>query len=103
MLVKFEQNRMVQTTRNVELFDKKKKKKKHFLKPFLTELTAFGRRTCSLNYCLMLNYECKVDYHVSVFQKLHSDTCNQVKSCTKHDRPDQSQRKLTVKATVSFS
>ena len=28
MLVKFEQNRMVQTTRNFELFDKKKKKKK---------------------------------------------------------------------------
>ena len=24
----------------------------------------------------------------------HSDTCNQVKSCTKHGRPDQSQRKL---------
>ena len=32
-----------------------------------------------------------------VFQKLrHSDTCNQVKSCIKHGRPDQSQRKLTV-------
>ena len=28
MLVKFEQNYMVQTTRNFELFDKKKKKKK---------------------------------------------------------------------------
>ena len=28
MLVKFEQNRMVQTTRNFELFDKKKIKKK---------------------------------------------------------------------------
>ena len=33
MLVKFEQNRMVQTTRNFELFDKKKNRffKKHFL------------------------------------------------------------------------
>ena len=28
MLVKFEQNRMVQSTQNVELFDKKKKQKK---------------------------------------------------------------------------
>ena len=28
MLVKFEQNRMVQTTRNFEVFDKKKQKKK---------------------------------------------------------------------------
>ena len=32
-----------------------------------------------------------------MFQKLrHSDTCNQVKSCTKHGRPNQSQRKLNV-------
>ena len=41
MLVKFEQNCMVQTTRNLELFDKKKKKtktkKNRFLKPFLTK------------------------------------------------------------------
>ena len=28
MLVKYEQNRMVQSTRNFELFDKKKQKKK---------------------------------------------------------------------------
>ena len=28
MLSKFEQNRMIQTTQNFELFDKKKKKKK---------------------------------------------------------------------------
>ena len=33
MLVKFEQNRMVQTTRNFELFDKKP----GFLKSFLTK------------------------------------------------------------------
>ena len=32
-----------------------------------------------------------------MFQKLrHSDTCNEVKTCTKHGRPDQSQRELTV-------
>ena len=44
----------------------------------------------------MLNYYDK-DYHLSVFQKLrHSDTCNQVKSCTKDGKPDQSQRELTV-------
>ena len=48
MLVKFEQNRMVQTTRNFELFDKKKKKKKKkkafFFQPFLTKRWRhFGR------------------------------------------------------------
>ena len=41
MLVKFEQNRIVESTRNFELFDKKKKqqtnKKPGFLKPFLTK------------------------------------------------------------------
>ena len=32
-----------------------------------------------------------------MFQKLrHSDTYNQVKSCTKHGRPDRSQRELIV-------
>ena len=37
----------------------------------------------------MLNYQLK-DYHLSVLQKLrNSDTCNQVKSCTKHGKPDQ--------------
>ena len=30
MLVKFEQNSMVQTTRNLEVFDQQKKKKKKF-------------------------------------------------------------------------
>ena len=53
ILVKFEQNRIVQTTRNFELFDKKP----GFLKPFLTKLWRhFGRRFCSWNNCLMLNY-----------------------------------------------
>ena len=41
MLVKFDQNCMVQTTRNFRPFDQKKKKKKKknwaFLKPFLTK------------------------------------------------------------------
>ena len=36
-----------------------------------------------------------------MFHKLrHSDTCNQVKSCTKHGRPNQSQRELTVALSV---
>ena len=43
MLVKFEQNHMVQTTRNFELFDKKA----DFLKPILTKRRHFGRRFCS--------------------------------------------------------
>ena len=55
-----------------------------------------GRRFCDWNNCLMLIYQFK-DYHLSVLQKFqHSDTCNHVKSCTKHGRPNQSQRKLTV-------
>ena len=47
MLVKFEQNRMVQTTRNFELFDQKKKKKKKktgfFITIFDKELTPFWK------------------------------------------------------------
>ena len=39
MLVKFEQNRMVQTTRNVEPFDKKKKTK-HFFKTIFDKALA---------------------------------------------------------------
>ena len=99
MLVKFEENPMVQTTRNFELFDKKKKKQQQqtnkqtkmgFLQAFLTELTLFWKTFLLLKlYCLLLNYQFK-DYHLSLFQKLRrSDTCNQVKSCTKHGRPDQ--------------
>ena len=39
-----------------------------------------------------------------MFQKLQqSDTCNPVKSCTKHGRPDQSQRELTVALTKHTS
>ena len=39
-----------------------------------------------------------------MFQKLQqSDTCNQVKSCTKHGRPDQSQRELTVAPAVALT
>ena len=38
-----------------------------------------------------------------MFQKLrHSDTCNQVKSCTKHGRPDQSQRELNVALIMNY-
>ena len=45
MLVKFEQNRMVQTTQNFELFDKKKKQKKNrfFKTIFYKELTPFWK------------------------------------------------------------
>ena len=48
----------------------------------------------------MRNYKFK-DYHLSKFQTLgNSDTCNQVKSCTKDGRHDQSQRELTVAVYV---
>ena len=78
MLVKFEQNRMIQTTRNFELFDKKKNKqtnknKTGFLKSFLTKSWRhFARRFCNwINY-LMLNYF--KDYNLSEFQKYGSPT-----------------------------
>ena len=53
MLVKYEQNRTVQTTRNFELFDK------HlgFLKPFLISVDAILEAVSVVeNNCLMLNY-----------------------------------------------
>ena len=66
MQVKFEQNRILQTTRNFELFNKKPV----VLKSFLTKRWRhFGRRFCSWNNCSMLSYQFP-DYHLSVFQKL---------------------------------
>ena len=39
---------------------------------------------------IMRAYKFK-DYRLSVLQELrYSDTCNQIKCCTKHDRPNQS-------------
>ena len=52
MQVKFEQNRIVQTTRNFELFDKTP-----FLKPFLTKR---WRHFGSWNNCLMQNLKTTV-------------------------------------------
>ena len=44
MLVKFEQNCMIQTTRNFELFDKKKKKKNGIIKTIFDKaLTQFWK------------------------------------------------------------
>ena len=43
MLVKFEQNRMVQITRNFELFDKKQTKKRGFKTIFEKALTPFWK------------------------------------------------------------
>ena len=100
VLVKFKQNRMVQTTQNVDVefsfffffFFK--------LGFFITILTKswhhFGRCFCSWNYCLMLNCQFKGN-HFLVFQNLwHADTCNQVKSYNKHGRPNQSRQELAV-------
>ena len=53
MLVKCEQNHMIQTTQNFELFDKKT----GFKKLFLTKRWRhFGGRFCSWNSHLMQNY-----------------------------------------------
>ena len=43
MPVKFEQNCMIQTTQNFELFEKKKKKKKFFITVFDKELPPFWK------------------------------------------------------------
>ena len=73
MLVEFEQTRMVQTTRNFELFWPKKKKTKQKTGVFKTifdkALTPFWKTILWLKNCLMLHY-CFPDYHLSVFQKL---------------------------------
>ena len=67
ILVKFEQNCMVQTTRNVGLFDRKTKQnktKRGFLKPFLTKRWGhFGRCFYSWN-SFMLSYQFE-DYQCS--------------------------------------
>ena len=98
MLVIFEQNRMVRTIRNFLLFDKK------WLTIFDKVLTPFWKTFLWLKQL----FDAKIyefnDYYLSVFQKLgHSNTCNQVKSCTKHGRPNQSQRKLTVALQKTYS
>ena len=73
---------------------------------FLTEMTPFWKTLLQLKLLFMLHYQHDQfkDYHLSAFQKLrHSDTCNQVKSCTKHGRPDQSQRELTVALKIQYN
>ena len=97
MLVKFEQNRIVQTTQNFELLMKKQVFYNHFrqrvdailedisVAKFIVKCYAFNLKT--------IIFQCS--------KKLrHSDTCNQVQSCTKHGRPDQTQQELTVALNV---
>ena len=67
-------------TKILSLFDKNP----DFLKPFSTNRRRhFTRRFYISSNCLMANYWLS-DYHLSVFKKLW----NQVKSCTKHGRPN---------------
>ena len=85
MLVKFEQNRMVKTTQNYELFDKKT----GVFNPLLTKLShQFGSHSWNLLCkCLTINFQTSI-FNI-VFQKLRqSDMCKQIKSCVKHGRPD---------------
>ena len=85
--------------------------------------TTVGRFICFTVLCKVLNsgltvqlktflylkqmFDAKLlikDVHLSVFQKLRwFDTCNQVKSCSKHDRPHQSHEKQFVPAPYSYS
>ena len=74
------------------LFDKK------WLTIFDKFLTLFWKTFLWLKKNIDLKtiiFQCSKNYGVS-------DICNQVKSCTKHGRPDQSQRKLTVAIRQRF-
>ena len=92
MLVKFEQNRMVRTIQNLVLFDKNKKS----LTIFDKVLTPFWKTFLWLKQLFDAKILIQRLLSFSVPKLRHSHTCNQVKSGTKHGRPDQSQRKLTV-------
>ena len=67
MLVKFEQNRKVQTTRNFKLFDQKKKKKKKggvFITILDNELTPFWKTFLLLK--LLFNAKLLIQRSISV-------------------------------------
>ena len=67
MLVKFEQNRMVQTARSFELFDKKKTG--FYVTIFDKELTQFGIRFCSLKQLFnVYNYRLTINLKTIIFQ-----------------------------------
>ena len=72
MLVKFEQNRMIQITRNFELFDKNRVFNNHFWQRVDTILKDLSVAEIIFNAKLKFQ-----DYHLSVFQKKIrlSDTC----------------------------
>ena len=59
--------------------------------------TGFGRRYCSWNDLKTIIFQCSKNYGTP------TPSCNQVKSCTKHGRPDQSQRELTVALSTLYS
>ena len=87
MLVEFEQNRMVQTLQNFELFDQqKKKKKKKWATIFDKVLTPFSKTFLCLKQLLdakllkTIIFQCSQNYGIP----------NQDKSRTKHGRPDKS-------------
>ena len=84
ILVKFDQNCMVRTVQNFDLFDKK------WLTIFDKGLTPFWKTFLWLKiiWCLYINLKTiSVLQCFTVFPKIRfSNTCNQVKSCTKHGR-----------------
>ena len=85
MLVKFEQNRIVQTTRNFELFDKKKM---FFKTIFDKALAPFWKMFLKLKQLFYAKLLISRPPSVSVPKIALVDTGNQFKSCTKHGRPD---------------
>ena len=71
----------------------------NFLDELLHPHKFYGRDMSGILFFIFASCEL-LKNHLSVFQKLrHSDTCNKVKSCTKYDRPDQSQWELTIALT----
>ena len=69
---------------------------------FLTVLTPFWKTFLWLKQLFDAKILIQRLSSFSVPKLRHSDTCNRVKSCTKHGRPDQYQRKLTVALNVNY-
>ena len=99
LLVNLEKKIIVRTNIcSLELFDQKRKKKVSFD----MRLRQCGKYFCSCNNCLMLNYYFS-GYYLSVFPKLRKfNTCNQITSCTKHDRLGWKNRMVTLMSQITI-
>ena len=92
MLVKFEQNCMIRTIQNLVLFDPKMVNNFWQSVDVILEDVSL---TETIVWCWNIDLK-TIIYGISVPKIVVVRQVNQVKRCTKHGRPDQSQRKLTV-------